>query len=59
MHDASTYSNANPREMAKYLAPYFNQDVAKIAQTEPALLGTTLDRERSPADRRCRATLRR
>jgi NitT/TauT family transport system substrate-binding protein len=43
MHDASLYSNANPHEMAKYLAPYFKQDVAKIAQTEPALLGTAAD----------------
>ena len=43
MHDASAYSNANPHEMAKYLAPYFHQDVAKVAQTEPALLGTSLD----------------
>jgi NitT/TauT family transport system substrate-binding protein len=43
MRDASAYSNANPHEMAKYLAPYFKQDVAKIAQTEPALLGTALD----------------
>jgi NitT/TauT family transport system substrate-binding protein len=46
MHDASLYSNANPHEMAKYLAPYFKQDIAKIAQTEPALLGTVSD----PAD---------
>jgi NitT/TauT family transport system substrate-binding protein len=43
MHDASTYSNANPHEMAKYLAPYFHQDVAILQRTDPALLGATLD----------------
>ncbi len=43
MHDASAYSNANPREMAKYLAPYFHEDLANIQRTPPALLGATLD----------------
>ena len=43
MRDASAYSNANPHEMAKYLAPYFHQDVAALARTDPALLGTVLD----------------
>jgi ABC-type nitrate/sulfonate/bicarbonate transport system substrate-binding protein len=43
MHDASMYSNANPHAMAQYLAPYFHEDVAKIAKTEPALLGAALD----------------
>ena len=42
MHDASIYSNTNPKEMAKYLAPYFHQDVEIIGRTPPALLGTTL-----------------
>jgi NitT/TauT family transport system substrate-binding protein len=43
MHDASAYSNANPHEMAKYLAPYFHEDVASLSRTLPALLGTTLE----------------
>jgi NitT/TauT family transport system substrate-binding protein len=43
MRDASLYSNANPHEMAKYLAPYFHEDVAQVAKTEPALLGSALD----------------
>jgi NitT/TauT family transport system substrate-binding protein len=43
MHDASAYSNANPHQMAKYLAPYFHQDIASLSRTEPALLGSTLD----------------
>jgi NitT/TauT family transport system substrate-binding protein len=43
MRSASRYSNANPQEMAKYLAPYFHEDVAQIAKTEPALLGESLD----------------
>ena len=43
MHDASAYSNANPKEMAKYLAPYFHEDVAVIAKTPPALLGTSVE----------------
>jgi NitT/TauT family transport system substrate-binding protein len=43
MHDASAYSNANPREMAKYLAPYFHQDIANLNRTDPALLGATLE----------------
>ena len=43
MHDASAYSNANPHEMAKYLAPYFHQDVANLKRTDPALLGATLE----------------
>ena len=46
MHDASMFSNANPHEMAKYLAPYFHADVATIAKTDPALLGAAND----PAD---------
>jgi hypothetical protein len=43
MHDASMYSNANPHEMAKYLAPYFHQDAASLGRTDPALLGATLE----------------
>jgi NitT/TauT family transport system substrate-binding protein len=43
MHDASMFSNANPKEMAKYLAPYFHEDVAVIGKTPPALLGATLE----------------
>jgi len=43
MHDASMFSNANPKEMAKYLAPYFHEDVALIGKTPPALLGATLE----------------
>jgi NitT/TauT family transport system substrate-binding protein len=42
MHDASAYSNANPHEMAKYLAPYFHQDVARVSRVPPALLGAIL-----------------
>jgi NitT/TauT family transport system substrate-binding protein len=43
MRDASAYSNANPHEMAKYLAPYFHQDVAALGRTDPALLGSVVE----------------
>jgi NitT/TauT family transport system substrate-binding protein len=43
MHDASTYSNTHPHEMAKYLAPFFHQDVASLSLTEPDLLGATVE----------------
>jgi NitT/TauT family transport system substrate-binding protein len=43
MRDASAYSNANPHEMAKYLAPFFHQDIANVSRTEPALLGATIE----------------